>query len=89
MENYRPVSCLPAASKLFEMIKCDQTTKYEEENNILPPSQHGFRKGKSTMSAWVDMQQEWSNNTDSKELTGILLWDTVICLMHLHSILFS
>ena len=28
VENYRPVSCLPAASKLFEMIICNQTTKY-------------------------------------------------------------
>ena len=31
--------------------------------------------GKLTMSAWADMQQEWSKNTESKELTGILLWD--------------
>ena len=28
-ENYRPVSCLPAGSKLLEMIVCEQTTKYE------------------------------------------------------------
>ena len=75
MENYRPVSCLPAASKLLEIIICSQTTKYVEDNNILPPSQHGFRKGKSTMSAWAEMQQEWSNNTESNEITGILLWD--------------
>ena len=27
------------------------------------------------MSAWAEMQQEWSNNTESKETTGILLWD--------------
>ena len=27
------------------------------------------------MSAWSEMQQEWSNNTESKETTGILLWD--------------
>ena len=75
MENYRPVSCLPAASKLLETIICNQTTKYMEDNNILPSSQHGFRKGKSTMSAWSEMQQEGSNNTESKETTGILLWD--------------
>ena len=25
-ENYRPVSCLPAASKLLEMLVCEQTT---------------------------------------------------------------
>ena len=31
--------------------------------------------GKSTMSAWADMQQKWSNNCEEKLLTGILLWD--------------
>ena len=75
VENYRPVSCLPAASKLLEMIICDQTTKFVEDNNILPPTQHGFRRGKSTMSAWADIQQAWVRNTDAKEMTGILLWD--------------
>ena len=35
----------------------------------------GDTAGKLTMSAWADMQQEWSKNTESKELTGILLWD--------------
>ena len=27
-ENYRPVSCLPAASKLLEMLVCEQTTNF-------------------------------------------------------------
>ena len=31
-ENYRPVSCLPAASKLLEMLVCDQTTLFMETN---------------------------------------------------------
>ena len=75
VENYRPVSCLPAASKVLEIIICDQTTRFVEDNNILPPSQHGFRSGKSTMSAWSEMQQNWSQNTEAKNMTGILLWD--------------
>ena len=25
-ENYRPVSCLPAASKLFEKVVCEQVS---------------------------------------------------------------
>ena len=54
-ENYRPVSCLPAASKLLEMIVNEQTTKFIEEEKILPPNQHGFRAIHSTMTAWSDM----------------------------------
>ena len=74
-ENYRPVSCLPAASKLLEMIVCQQTTDFVESEGILPPNQHGFRAKHSTMSAWADMQNVWAKSTDEKEITGILLWD--------------
>ena len=34
IENYRPVSCLPAASKLLERIVCEQVSEYFEENEI-------------------------------------------------------
>ena len=42
MSNYRPVSCLPAASKLLEKIVCEQLSEYFEKNGLLPKSQHGF-----------------------------------------------
>ena len=74
-ENYRPVSCLPAASKLLEMLVCDQTTNFMESNKLLPENQHGFRAKRSTMSAWANLQREWTQNTDDKKVTGILLWD--------------
>ena len=32
LENYRPVTCLPATSKLLEMIVCEQTTEYFDKN---------------------------------------------------------
>jgi hypothetical protein len=72
-ENYRPVSCLPAAAKLLELLVCNQTTDYMEKNNLLPKSQHGFRSQRSTMSALSEVQQQWALNTEAKEITGILL----------------
>ena len=33
LENYRPVSCLPAAAKLLELVACNQTSQYMEQNN--------------------------------------------------------
>ena len=74
-ENYRPVSCLPAASKLLEMLVCDQTTNFMESNKLLPENQHGFRAKRSTMTAWANLQRNWTQNTDEKKVTGILLWD--------------
>ena len=43
VSNYRPVSCLPAASKLLELVVCDQMTDYLKGNKLLPANQHGFR----------------------------------------------
>ena len=74
-ENYRPVSCLPAASKLLEKVICEQATDYLEKNHLLPDNQHGFRQKRSTMSAWADIQQDWATKTEAKEKTGVLLWD--------------
>ena len=40
--NYRPVSCLPAAAKLLELVVSKQTTQYMEENKLLPSSHWVF-----------------------------------------------
>ena len=69
-ENYRPVSCLPAASKLLEKVVCLQVSDYVESNKLLPENQHGFRKKRSTMSAWADIQQDWAFKSEAKEKTA-------------------
>ena len=74
-DNYRPVSCLPAASKLLEMVVNSQTSEFLEKTNLLPYNQHGFRPMRSTMTAWSDIQSQWCQNTDEKKLTGVLLWN--------------
>ena len=49
-----------------------------EQNKLITDNQHGFRRGRSTMTALSDIQQEWTKNTDDKFITGILLWDLSI-----------
>ena len=73
--NYRPVTCLSVLSKVLEKVVCLQITKYMESHNLLPSNQHGFRAGRSTMSALTAIQQEWANNTTQGLISGILLWD--------------
>ena len=58
-----------------ELLVCNQSTEYMETNNLLPPSQHGFRSQRSTISALAEAQHHWAQNTEAKEVTGILLWD--------------
>ena len=74
-ENYRPVSCLPVASKVLEKIVCDQITQFMETHHLLPENQHGFRAKRSTMTALEAIQNEWANNSQNKLKTGVLLWD--------------
>ena len=73
--NYRPVSCLAAASKVLEKIVCQQITRHMESNNLLPDSQHGFREKRSTMTALSEIQRDWMENTEDKKTTGVLFWD--------------
>ena len=59
----------------MEKIICEQVTDYIENNNLLPKSQHGFRKMRSTMTAHANMQQEWIIKKEKGEKTGLLIWD--------------
>jgi hypothetical protein len=75
LNNYRPVSCLPAASKVLEIVICSQLSDYLEKNKLLPSNQHGFRPRRSTMTAWQEIQLDWAMNTEKGLVTGVLLWD--------------
>ncbi len=50
-ENYRPISILPALSKVFEKLFLNRLLSFFENNNILSPNQYGFRPGKTTVDA--------------------------------------
>ena len=52
-ENYRPISVLPAVSKLFERIICEQIYTYMEK--YLSPYLCGFRKGYNTQDCLIIM----------------------------------
>ena len=46
--NYRPISILPALSKIFERFLHSQLSLYFTENNLFYNSQYGFRQHHST-----------------------------------------
>jgi hypothetical protein len=52
--NWRPISILPALSKILERVVCEQLTHYLEDNNLFCKKQYGFRKNKSTKLALID-----------------------------------
>ena len=58
----RPISVLPALSKVLESIVINQFIDYLDEFNLLPPAQHGFRQGHSTVTALIKTIQKWTSN---------------------------
>lgn len=53
MENYRPISLLPAFSKLFELAMCHRLIDFLNKCKLLNNNQHGFIAGKSTQTAII------------------------------------
>ena len=54
-ENYRPISILPAISKVFERVIFNQTHQYFKVNNLYYASQYGFRECHSTELASYEL----------------------------------
>ena len=54
LDNYRPISLLPAISKIFERVVFCQIYSYFNNENLLYVSQYGFRKEHSTETACLE-----------------------------------
>ena len=54
-DNFRPITTLPALSKIFERLTLNRMDKFIAMHSLLSPSQFGFRHGKSTTHAIVKL----------------------------------
>ena len=73
--NYRPISVLPAISKIMERILYNQLYNYLTKFELLSNSQFGFRKSHSTATALLDCTNEWYVNLDRKLFNLIVFID--------------
>ena len=62
--NYRPVSILPALSKIVERILHDQMSDFFEAKHLLCMNQYGFRKRHSTELAAAELLDRVTNKLD-------------------------
>ena len=79
-ENYRPVSLLPTASKVFERILFSQIENYIE--NYLSNYLCGFRKGHSPQHCLLVMVENMRRCIDSKGTAAALLSKAFHCINH-------
>ena len=67
-ENYRPISLLPAISKVLEKIIALQLSSYFEKNKLLFDNQYGFRPKHSTEHAALELTDRITNKMDTNEI---------------------
>lgn len=90
MANYRPISLVPTVSKIVEKIVLARLINHLDENNLYPPSQHGFIAKRSTITALIELVEfvidklETGNTVSTTFLDLSKAFD---CLNHQHIIM--
>ncbi len=73
--NYRPISIICSIAKIFEKLVHSQLTEYLKTNNILSPSQSGFRSNHSTTTALLKLTNDIFTAASNGEVTGAIFID--------------
>ena len=74
-DNYRPISVLPALSKILEKAVHQQLISYLEKHNLLSDKQFGYRKYRSTELAVNLFVDDIRKSIDDGKLVGALFVD--------------
>ena len=75
IHSYRPISVLPSIARVFERILFEQIYRHLSNNKLLYSRQSGFRSLHSTVSALLDMTNDWCFNIDRGMVNGVLFLD--------------
>ena len=73
VKNYRPVSVLPAVSKIYERIIQNQLSEYFKQ--FLSPAMCGYRNGYSAQFALVALIEKFKESLDKGGYAGAMLMD--------------
>ena len=77
--NYRPISLLPVIAKIVERTVQRQLYYYLNSNQLLSPSQHGFRPRHSTETALSFVTDSILSATDQGHISILCLIDLSKC----------
>ena len=73
VKNYRPISVLPAISKIYERVLQKQLMTHIEK--YLSSYMCGYRKGHNAQHALVSLIEKWRESLDKKGYAGAILMD--------------
>ena len=75
VNNYRPISLLPAFSKILEKLVHKRLIKFILKHNLIYSSQYGFLPGRSTEQAMLELTSKIIDAIERKQLTPGLFLD--------------
>ena len=74
LKNYRPISLLPIAGKIFERLLYDRMFEFFIENNLISNNQSGFRPDDSCINQLLSITYEiYQSFGDSLEVRALIL----------------
>lgn len=74
-ESYRPISLLPALSKLLEKVIHQRLCNEIAEKEVIPPIQFGFRKGHSASHQLLRLTEMIERGFESKKYSVVAFLD--------------
>ncbi len=75
LKNYRPVSNLSFLSKLIEKIVANQFVSHLIHNKLMDPLQSAYKKGHSTETALLKVQNDILIDVDNKNVAMLVMLD--------------
>jgi hypothetical protein len=73
--SYRPISILPALSKVLEAVVKSDLERHLTAVDALPNTQFGFRAGRSSTAAIASSHAQWLRGSQEGNVVGILAFD--------------
>ena len=73
--EYRPISLLPALSKIIEKLANKQIVQYLIKHDLLDPNQSAYKKNHGTQTALLKLCEDIYDAIDDSEITLLILLD--------------
>ena len=73
--NYRPVSLTCVLCKIMEMVICDAIVEHLKQHDLIRRSQHGFMRGRSTMTNLLAYLEELTKIMDEGHSLDVVYLD--------------
>lgn len=73
--SYRPISILPALSKILETVVRNSLLDWLEQHNLLPEAQSGFRPKRSVAMSLACSQADWVAAKNRGEAVAVIAYD--------------